>query len=202
MLSSIHGFALSPTVSTSVNFTMSTTSRPLHTGRNGAPCSHSVPCRGLTLILRTLESNGSFYSKTSSARVNRSRRPWSSPCPASQAIGRLLFVPLIISARGLRRLQRLFRNHPHCSIRPVLVIPDRLHVRPTPGANEPPFVGEARRTIERTAHVLASSRPFGFNDLGTLTVLYTNCPNHTPPLFWEESDRWHALFPRVSRRER
>ena len=113
----------------------------------------------------------------------------------------LLFVPLVISAVGLARLTKLFAANRRCAIRPTLVVPKALHVRPRPTPNEPEFIAKTRAVIQRTASRIGS-HAFGFDDLGTLVVPYTNCPNNAPALIWREQDDWAALFPRVSRKGR
>lgn len=41
--------------------------------------------------------------------------------------------------------------------------------------------------------------PFGFGNTGSLTVMYTNCPDNTLPLIHQERDHWKPLFPRSRR---
>lgn len=110
----------------------------------------------------------------------------------------VLFVPLVISERGVSNLRPLCSRFPHLQIQPTFVIPCNVHVRKDPQPNEPAFVQSARPVIVKTRRHF-KSQPFGFNGLGTLVVSHANCPNNTPPLVWSDEGDWTALFPRVSR---
>ena len=111
----------------------------------------------------------------------------------------LLFVPLIISAPGLKRVRALCRRLPHSDVSPTYVLPKIVHVHRLPAAGEPPFVADARRVIQHTAPRFPAKSVFGFRNVGALVVLYTNCPNTSPPFLWSERSDWAPLFPRVSR---
>lgn len=41
---------------------------------------------------------------------------------------------------------------------------------------------------------------FGFDKTGSLTVLYSNCPNNVPPIYhFHGNSNWKPLFPRAKR---
>lgn len=110
----------------------------------------------------------------------------------------VLFVPLVISERGVSNLRPLCTRFPHLAIQPTFVIPRTVHVREEPEPNEPAFVHSVRPVILKTRGRFRP-RPFGFHGIGTLVVSHANCPNNTPPLVWSDKGDWTALFPRVSR---
>lgn len=126
----------------------------------------------------------------------------------------ILFVPLIISKPGIDRLMRTTRGYRSLRVEPVFVVPRHVQVPPTPAIDlvEDPLWEQVRDVVNQTfPRVCQSSEPdlkplplkdaFGFGRLGMLLVLYTNCPNNTLPLIWHSNQDWHALFPRVSRKD-
>jgi hypothetical protein len=120
----------------------------------------------------------------------------------------ILFVPLIITTDGLKRVRDAVISMPRVRIEPVFVIPAHVQVREQAAVNEPQFVSALRPIILKTFDRVKEPRPpdaeplvepFGFGKLGTLLVLHTNCPNNTVPLIWRRAPEWNALFPRVTR---
>jgi hypothetical protein len=125
-------------------------------------------------------------------------------CPAVP----VLFVPLIISEVGFRRLQDEFVDVPGLRIDPSFVVPLQVHVSADPSENEASFIPPLRSLVQRTFEVVKQPFPpetepleeaFGFGSVGTLLVLHSNCPNNTISLIWHRAPEWKALFPRVSR---
>ena len=110
----------------------------------------------------------------------------------------ILFVPLIVSKIGLKRLERLLGTHSQCFIMPVMTVPEIVHVRPPVAVDEPAFVRHLRPVIRRTARRFGRYA-FGYKSVGSLIVLYTNCPDLVPRLIWYKTNTWSPLFPRVSR---
>jgi hypothetical protein len=75
-----------------------------------------------------------------------------------------------------------------------------------PGESQ--FLSNLREVVERLhPRVMGSdyrtavdSGAFGWKGTGSLVVLYSNCPNNTPPIVHHDSDGpWKALFPRSER---
>lgn len=110
----------------------------------------------------------------------------------------LLFVPLIISESGLRQMRATFATSTTVTIDPALTVPAIVHVGRSANPGEPSFVGLARSVAETTKKQFRR-RAFGYRDVGSLIVLYTNCPNNTPAFLWSSKKNWTPLFPRVSR---
>lgn len=120
----------------------------------------------------------------------------------------ILFVPLIVTARGLERLLDLARRYSHIRVEPVFVLPAQVQVEETTTEGEYSLFTAVRDIVTRTFDVVrqptppeteALQEPFGFKGIGALLVLHTNCPNNTLPLVWHGAPEWRALFPRISR---
>jgi hypothetical protein len=125
-------------------------------------------------------------------------------CPTTPT----LVVPLIISEIGLTALREKVRGVKGFQIEPIFVVPLQTHVAAAKVQGEPEFVRALRTVVEssfpRVREPLAPEteplrEAFGFGSVGTLLVLYSNCPNNTLPLIWHQAPNWKALFPRISR---
>ena len=110
----------------------------------------------------------------------------------------VLFVPLVTSHTGLRRAAAVLAEHRVGKVDPVVVVPRIVHVQSTVTPYEPDFVAKARSIVERTRGQFGRRR-FGYGGVGSLVVLYTNCPNTTLPMIWSVRKGWRPIFPRVSR---
>lgn len=120
----------------------------------------------------------------------------------------VLFVPLIITERGCNVLKRLRRRSNAFQIDPVFVVPGHVNLSVEEQEFEPPLYPRLRELVEQTFDSVRQPLPpevevlqhsLGFNKLGAMVVLFSNCPNNTLPLIWHDSPEWAALFPRVSR---
>lgn len=118
--------------------------------------------------------------------------------------GPILAVPLVICARGHKLLESLSHSatYPRLSYEPIVVITEDCLVQPTKHSDEPKLFDELRGAM-RAAHTVlgAATRygEFGYKDLGSLVVLYSNCPDTTPPMYHVSCTGWSPLFPRHSR---
>jgi hypothetical protein len=119
----------------------------------------------------------------------------------------ILFCPLVISEVGRPTIDQ-FVGRQGFSSEPVFTVPARVHVYKNAVADEERLFAQMREIIIRTFPRVKKATqqeaddlkyPFGFESLGMLLVLYTNCPNNTLPMIWHDSPEWRALFPRVSR---
>lgn len=117
----------------------------------------------------------------------------------------ILGVPLICCSSGLRyiklELEKSGRNNVRLS--PALVIPDNCMVGVERHDGEPELFPKLRETM---AHgyakmgIKVNGDQYGHGSLGNLTILYSNCPNNTPPIFGlDAGGKWSPIFQRISR---
>jgi len=120
----------------------------------------------------------------------------------------ILVVPLIISDYGLNNIRDAVGSPAGLTILPVFVIPSHAHLPEIPSENETELMSELRNLVLSTYDIVRQpmppeteplDEPFGFGKVGTLVILYTNCPNNTLPLIWHRAPLWKPLFARVSR---
>lgn len=118
--------------------------------------------------------------------------------------GPILVVPLIICATGDRLLSAYAKASAkgRVSYRPVTVIADECLVTPEPSPGEPKLFPELRSALSAGYQKIkkkVNGGEFGYELTGSLVVLYSNCPNNTPPIFHLQHGSWKPLFPRSSR---
>jgi hypothetical protein len=119
----------------------------------------------------------------------------------------ILFVPLLICPAGLKKVASIFQDRARATISPVIC------VKPSDLINEK----EANRDLQVLAWIelvkstfsqvkgslvnkeIAKLKEFGFDNTGSLIVMYTNTPNNSLPLIFVESDSWSPLFKRHTR---
>jgi hypothetical protein len=120
----------------------------------------------------------------------------------------VLFVPLVISEIGEGNIYANIGEPAGFHFEGLFKIPLHVHVQEEPQVGETDLIKELRSLAIRSFENVRLSNSsdaepiehaFGFGKVGTLLVMYTNCPNNTLPLIWHQSPRWAALFPRVSR---
>ena len=118
----------------------------------------------------------------------------------------ILVLPLVSCPHGNqvgRKLEGRFRN---LSYESVMTISQSALILPDPQADEPPFYETVRDLIATIKHRLncSSKRPpenrcHGFKGTGAVVAMYSNCPNNTLPMIYEQTSQWNALFPRITR---
>jgi hypothetical protein len=118
----------------------------------------------------------------------------------------LLVCPLIVCREGFDVVSSLVGAHPNSEVRPGIVVPDRCAIGLPIQPQEPEDFAELRDLLLRLVALVGASgdseeeKAFGYGCIGALTVLFTNCPNNTPPVFHHsETSTWKPLFPRVVR---
>lgn len=121
--------------------------------------------------------------------------------------GPVLALPLVIceegckSVRGL--IKRLGRNNIELS--PVLVVPPNCMIGPIQNVGEPRLFQALRNSMVdgyKTMKLTLNGEAYGFEWVGSLTVLYSNCPNNVPPIYhsYGKSEKtWKPIFPRGRR---
>lgn len=116
--------------------------------------------------------------------------------------GPIIVIPLLICAPGDERLKAVVAELDNVEYRPVLVVESSCLLSPDAGDGEPPMF-ESLRDAAREANQIMRPRPpvgpFGRGDVGSLTVLYSNCPNNVPPMYYFKRNNWTPIFPRLSR---
>ncbi len=111
--------------------------------------------------------------------------------------------PLVVCPEGLNKGHKLSTEFDNLQFEPVLALPPAVFVKFTPQPGELPLFPLARELIRRVAQRLAlpsGESTHGFEAIGALVVLYSNCPNNTLPIIHHSTDRWTALFPRIRRK--
>lgn len=118
--------------------------------------------------------------------------------------GPILVVPLVVCAPGDRKIQEVIHSTSRGDIayEPILLLDDACLVGEAASAKEPPLFRELRRVLKAVYGRLGKNPDgdvFGWKNVGSLAVLYSNCPNNTPPMFHQESPNWKPVFPRKTR---
>lgn len=117
----------------------------------------------------------------------------------------ILVVPLVLCPVGEQTSMQISTRFPNIQITPVLRLHEVALIEPVPNTGESQVVSDVRRialamygslAVEDQKSVYSA---FGFNETGSLVVLYTNCPDNTLPLVHHQCPSWNALFPRASR---
>jgi len=119
--------------------------------------------------------------------------------------GNILAIPLICCASGLRMIKRELEmaGIERVEVSPVLVVPDNCMVGETVMEGEPKLFSKMRKAMKfgyDKMRINTSGEEYGSGRLGSLTVLYSNCPNNTPPIYGlDAGGRWSPIFKRISR---
>ena len=117
--------------------------------------------------------------------------------------GPIILTPLIVCAPGDKKIKETIAllNH-DISYRPVTVLSEDCLItdKPTPG--EPKLFSKLRDVLKTGYTIMNSSldgAEYGWKKTGSLVVLYSNCPNNTPPIYHHHTATWQPLFPRSER---
>ena len=123
---------------------------------------------------------------------------------ASAFSGPILAIPLIVCAPGDLRINSLVKDlgRTNVTYKPVLVVTEECLVGGKPSNGEPKLF-PALRKVMKTGYAKIGRKmngdEFGWEGTGSLVVLYSNCPNNTPPIFHAKSKTWTPLFSRSGR---
>ncbi|WP_148290715.1 phosphoribosyltransferase-like protein [Sulfuricella denitrificans] len=123
---------------------------------------------------------------------------------ASTFDGPILVVPLIICAPGDRKIKKdiIAIGRKNISYEPMLILDDTCLVSKTAISGEPKLFEQLRKALKTSyKHIGATldGEEFGWKYVGSLAVMYSNCPNNTPPMFYYKSLNWKPVFPRAAR---
>ena len=123
---------------------------------------------------------------------------------ASVFDGPILVAPLIICAPGHRKIEAdiLAIDRENINYEPVVVVEDACLVGQTPNAGEPKLFEQLRKALKTSYKRIGANingEEFGWKYVGSLSVMYSNCPNNTPPMYYYKSSNWKPVFPRAPR---
>ena len=115
----------------------------------------------------------------------------------------VLVCPIFSTTVALDRLADLIAN-PLVTYDPVVLLAGRSLLPETKPDAEPPEYMAFRHCVEQLHDLVAhpdpdAMNPYGFGRLGVLLVQFGNSPDNSPPLIWNDSDKWQSLFPRKRR---
>lgn len=123
---------------------------------------------------------------------------------AAEFDGPILLIPLLVCAPGNRKIKDVINKFERKNIyyRPVTILSDECLVSETPNLGEPKLFSDLRlimKTGYQSMDFALDGEEFGWNKTGSLVVMYSNCPNNTPPIFHHRTTTWNPLFPRSER---
>ena len=120
--------------------------------------------------------------------------------------GPILAVPLIICAPGHEKMQITSEKLPNVEYLPGLVLEANCLVGKEAVDGEPKLFPQLRKAMKAGYEKIRiglrhdlDGNELGYKGTGSLVVLYSNCPNNTPPIFHCDSRTWVPLFPRSTR---
>lgn len=118
---------------------------------------------------------------------------------------KILALPLVTCPAG-DQVGRQLARLPNVSYEPVMVIPPEMLIKADIQPGEPLFFQTVRDLIVRARTKLSepetdveSRRYHGYKGTGAVVAMYSNCPNNSLPIIYDETEGWHALFPRIKR---
>lgn len=121
----------------------------------------------------------------------------------------ILLLPLIVCPSGARLGYQLSRHCARITFSPVLTLDDSCLLGNSGLGADAELFAKFRDLAFRlyglvNAGTPADPRqppygPLGFSNTGSMTVMYSNCPDNTLPLIHHSSPTWKPLFPRATR---
>ncbi|KPW96704.1 hypothetical protein ALO75_03234 [Pseudomonas syringae pv. coryli] len=118
--------------------------------------------------------------------------------------GPILIIPLIICAPGDREVRAAVEKLKNENLHyyPVSVLSDSCLISKDPTDGEPSLFSKLRNVLKtgyEKMDCLLDGNEFGWKEIGSLVVMYSNCPNNTPPIYHQASSTWTPIFPRSER---
>ena len=118
--------------------------------------------------------------------------------------GPILVIPLIICAPGDREVKATIEKLDNDNIHyhPVSVLSDSCLISEEKTDGEPSLFSKLRGVLKsgyKKMDFPLEGDEFGWKKIGSLVVMYSNCPNNTPPIYHQASSTWTPLFPRSER---
>ena len=113
----------------------------------------------------------------------------------------ILVVPLVCCPAGVEQGKTLASRYKNVTFSPVLKVREPLLLKSSSQLGEPAIFRKARDLITAEQHRLDEwhSAPFGWDGVGAIISLFTNCPDNTLPIIFHSGPAWEALFPRLRR---
>lgn len=116
----------------------------------------------------------------------------------------IVIVPLVICKPGYSKIMSWIETLDRDNIRfsPVLIIEDNCMVKKTPSEGEPLLFSALRGVMKSGFDKIGIDLgygEYGWKDTGSMVVMYSNCPNNTPPIYHATSEKWAPIFPRSDR---
>ena len=118
----------------------------------------------------------------------------------------ILVLPLVTCPAGDQIGHELEEKIANVSYEPVVVIPSEMFIKADPQPNEPPFfqtvrdlIVQVRTRLSKPAMDAESQRYHGYKGTGAVITMYSNCPDNSLPIIYDDTEEWHALFPRIER---
>jgi hypothetical protein len=114
----------------------------------------------------------------------------------------VMACPLVICPEGIEKAAELIKKHGNLAFDPVLSLRPSSFIKFEPQLNEPPLYEHIRSLIAKIAprlSIKSGRETHGYEGMGALTVLYSNCPDNTLLLVYDHTNDWEPLFPRVER---
>lgn len=123
---------------------------------------------------------------------------------ASVFSGPILAVPLIVCAPGNTAIVSTIKSKKlkNITYQPGLVISETCLIQKKPVDGQPNLFEELRVAMKDGYKKMAQpskGKEYGWNGTGSLVVLYSNCPNNTPPIYHVSTSTWKPIFPRRAR---
>lgn len=119
---------------------------------------------------------------------------------------RILACPLVACPAGEEVGKALAGTHANVSYDAAMQISPGTLIKADPVAGERDLNAEVRALTRRVSDRLGPTEPdeqsrrhHGYKGTGAVIALYSNCPNNTLPIIWDQTPQWNPLFPRLRR---
>jgi hypothetical protein len=119
---------------------------------------------------------------------------------------RILACPLVTCPAGDDVGEELARKLNNVSYEAAMKITPSMLIKADPEPKERPLHAQVRDLTKSVSHRLSPTEPdaesrrhHGYRGTGAVVTLYSNCPNNTLPIIWDDTTHWKPLFPRLKR---
>jgi hypothetical protein len=119
---------------------------------------------------------------------------------------RTLACPLVTCPDGDVTGFELQRTYENVTYEPVMRVAPGMLIKADPQPDEPELYQQVRSLVSRVHARLGptdrddeSKRFHGFRGTGAVISMYSNCPNNSLPIIYDETPEWRPLFPRIKR---
>ncbi|GGC76700.1 phosphoribosyltransferase-like protein [Vreelandella lutescens] len=118
--------------------------------------------------------------------------------------GPILIIPLVICAQGDKKIRGKLEAIGRANVKyqPVTIVPEVCMVTEELQTQQPAFFDQLRVVLKNGYNIInqkMDGEEYGWKKTGSLIVLYSNCPNNTPPIYHKVTDSWNPVFPRFDR---